>query len=476
MKKGWRKLLAGLALATGLFSCAGERGFTGEVVILHTNDMHAKIARLPRVAYMVDSIRNVHENVVLVSAGDLFSGYVTVDQYPDRGYPMVHMMNNLKYDISALGNHEFDYGQVKLNERMKQAKFPFVCANVSSAGGILEIPAPYKILELPQGPKIAFLGLLESFVDNIPSTHPKRVEGLKFPNPYETAKKYTPLKDSADLFVALSHLGDEPDSVLAEGMPELDAIVGGHSHVLIPGGKKVNGVLITQAHSMLKYVGELVATFENGKLVSLTERSLPVGKGAVDPVMEELLKQYESDPYFKTVIGKTEYGFDGQAPLGNLMADALADQDGIDIAVQNYGGVRLDKLPKGDIKIRDIFALDPFGNQLTMVPMTAKDIKTLLFYGSGKLKRHLFVSGIKYDILRNAGGEVTGINIYDKAGKPLDEKKTFTVGMSDYVYSAFSFDRSGDGTPAGLTTAEAIIEFVKAKKNLSDYSNVKRIK
>ena len=86
-------------------------GFTGTVKILHTNDIHGNFSRFPRLAFVVDSIRNVHENVLLLNAGDIFTGNPLVDMDKEKGFQMIELMNKVGYDLSTLGNHEFDYGQ-----------------------------------------------------------------------------------------------------------------------------------------------------------------------------------------------------------------------------------------------------------------------------------------------------------------------------------------------------------------------------
>ena len=100
------------------------------ITVLHLNDLHAKINRFPQLKHVVDSLRNVKTEVILVSAGDLFSGNPIVDKYKEKGWPMIDLMNDLQFDLTAIGNHEFDYGQNVLNDRMKQAHFPFICANI----------------------------------------------------------------------------------------------------------------------------------------------------------------------------------------------------------------------------------------------------------------------------------------------------------------------------------------------------------
>jgi 5'-nucleotidase len=107
LKRSFAYLTAVLFLiSTASFS----QGKQTEVIILHTNDMHSKIDNMAKLAYLADSLRNHHPYVFLVSAGDNFTGNPVVDLVPDKGYPMIDLMNRCRFDVSALGNHEFDSG------------------------------------------------------------------------------------------------------------------------------------------------------------------------------------------------------------------------------------------------------------------------------------------------------------------------------------------------------------------------------
>ncbi|MCG8473986.1 MAG: bifunctional metallophosphatase/5'-nucleotidase [Cytophagales bacterium] len=468
-------LAALAAMSLMFFSCANSpKSFTGEVAILHTNDMHAKIGKAPRVAYMLDSLREVYPNSLLVSAGDLFSGDVLVDQFQDKGYPMIDIMNRLRYDVSEFGNHEFDYGQQKLNSRMKQANFPFICANVTNEEGQLAVPKPYVILNTKQGQRIAFVGLLEAFVNNIPSTHPKRVKGLRFENPYETSKKYTFLKDSADALIALTHLGIKPDSILASKTTMFDIIVGGHSHTNVPHGKSVNGTLIAQAGSKFRNIGLVKIKFENGKIVGKTAELIPVTKGKRDGEIEKIYQKYVSNPYFKEVVGRVKKDMAGKEELGCMMTDAYTAVPNVDIAFQNTGGIRVDEWKKGPVTIGQVFELDPFGNALVILPMNAKEIRSLIRFGAEKEegKNLLRCSGITYRVsMKN--GKVLSVTLKDLKGKKLDESKIYRVAISDYILSAFNFDHSHPADLTGMSTSEALINFLK-KKKVINYAGVKR--
>ena len=122
-------------------------------------------------------------------------------------------MNAMKFDAMVVGNHEFDFGPKVLKERMAQARFPVLGANVKGVSGL----KPYVIKNL-QGVKIAIIGVVTP--DTPFATHPRNVAGLTFSTPESAVKKYLQeLKGRADIIVVLSHCGFQADKELAASGP-----------------------------------------------------------------------------------------------------------------------------------------------------------------------------------------------------------------------------------------------------------------
>ena len=165
-------------------SCKNDQKTT-RIIILHTNDMHAKLKNLAKVKAIKDDLIAKGEIVYLVSSGDIFSGNPVVDRYPQKGFPMVDVMNQVGYNVTAIGNHEFDYSLDTLKSLMKLAKFEFICANIDASKTTFGQPAPYKIFSTEKGISIALLGLLQLNEDGFPATLPSNIQGLKFINGIE---------------------------------------------------------------------------------------------------------------------------------------------------------------------------------------------------------------------------------------------------------------------------------------------------
>ena len=109
-----------------------------EIVILSVNDIHSNIDLFPKFATLVDSLRAIYPEMLLFSAGDNRTGNPVNDQYDPVNYPMITLMNTVGFDLSAVGNHEWDGNIVNLQKDIERADFPFVCANVF-------IPDPFTI-------------------------------------------------------------------------------------------------------------------------------------------------------------------------------------------------------------------------------------------------------------------------------------------------------------------------------------------
>jgi len=213
------------------------------LVIIHTNDTHSQIdpysykadvnmgGALRREA-AIREVRAQYANTLLLDAGDFSQGTPYFNFF--KGYVEVRLMNAMRYDAATLGNHEFDNGCSALAARLKTAKFPVVCANYRFANKKLaKVIKPYTIIERG-GHRIGIFGLgvnLDGY------TAPQIAREVSYINPVETARKMVEeLKDqNCDLIVCLSHIGVDDSKMdndfnLARQVPEIDVIIGGHSH------------------------------------------------------------------------------------------------------------------------------------------------------------------------------------------------------------------------------------------------------
>ena len=247
-----------------------------KIVFIHNNDLHFDMNNLSGFSSEVEKIRSKYGDTFLVNSGDIFvrhpfrwivNGKLMPDVrwYFERASYMVTTMNQLGYDLLTLGNHELAYIESYTRDALELADFPLLAANVKTDTEFLPKLNPYVFLHTKTNRKIAVLGLT---VNNAGR------DGVEMLDIEETVQKYLPLKDSADIFLALTHIGLRNDRNLAENYPEFDLIIGGHSHNLLEEAIIVNGVLIAQAggsphivsdqHPV--FLGKTIITLENGKI------------------------------------------------------------------------------------------------------------------------------------------------------------------------------------------------------------------
>jgi len=450
-----------------------------QAVIFSVNDMHAAIDNFPKLAWIVDSLRSVYPNLLLIAAGDNQTGNPINDQFPEKGLPMIDLMNTVGFNLSAVGNHEFDTGPEGFSNLILKANFGFICANVSGGGRHSLKISPYKIFTLPNGLKVAFLGLLQLGQNGIPDSHPDNVRDFVFRSPCETALEYLWLKDSSDVFIALTHIGFEEDVKLAETMPAgIDLIIGGHSHTRVDREQIHNGILITQAENKLKYGTLIRLTVNTDGRITRSMQLIDIRNSKKEkPEIRSMVDRYNDNPVLNQVIATATDDFSSYEELGYLMADAQRAAAGADIALMNPGGVRIDQLPKGPVTIKNVYQLDPFGNELVVTKLTGSEIFSLLRAALPvDEKSPVYTSGITTGTRVNDQGDPEEIKILTNDGKPLDMNQVYTVAMNSYMTQVYRYEHADPGQSLFFTTAEALIRYLKQEGNLRSYRGEKRVR
>jgi len=445
------------------------------IVIFHSNDVHGKIDNFAKVAAIIEAERKSNADVFYFCAGDNFTGNPVIDQYDPPGEPVLELYNRLGLDLLCPGNHEFDYGLENLEKFAARAHFPFVCANIQ-AGKILPQLRPSVVLETKGGVKIAVFGLIQIEAGNgLPSTHPDKVKGLVFSEPLAKAQEMKKLRAGSNVLIGLTHIGYDQDVQLAGQMPELDVLIGGHSHTRVDPAENVNGVLVAQAGSDNRYLGRVELLVRNGRVVEKKGTLIDLkGPLAEDAEVKSMIARFNQNPAFARVIAEAPLEISGKDALGSLMTDAMRRVHGLDIAFQNGGGIRLNQLPK-KITLKDIYTLDPFGNQVVQIAMTAAEIRGLIkssFEKGGEID--LQVSGISYVVRSDSAKQVKEILLREVDGTPLAEDRKFQVGISSYVASAYNFAHADPGRSLQSTTADALIRYLQSGADLSIYHDIQR--
>ncbi len=478
------KLVLAILSIGFLFACStGKKAITrrqGEkqAIIFAVNDMHATIDNFPKLAYIVDSLQAIYPNMLLIGAGDNQTGNPVNDQYPEKGLPMIELMNAVGFDLSAVGNHEFDSRPIGFSNLTHKANFDFICANISMNDSLNMTVNPYKIITLPNGLKLAFLGLLHINQNGIPDTHPDNVKGFTFRSPFETAPEYLYLKDQSDILIALTHLGFENDVQLAETMPAgIDLIIGGHSHTKVEKEQIHNGILITQAENKLKYCTLIKLTINSDGTLQRNMELIDIKNSKNEkPSIRAMVDKYNDNPALKEVISTATDDFSSDEELGYLMADAQRDAAKTDIALVNPGGVRIDHLAKGPITMMNVYQLDPFGNELVVTNLTGNEIHSLML-AAYPIDEELpiYPSGIKTKLKLDANGNLADVALLTESGTPLDMNQTYSVAMNNFMTQVYKYKHSDPGQSLFITTADATITYLKKNQNVRSYRGEKRV-
>ena len=140
-----------------------------------------------------------------------------------------------------------------------------------------------------------------------------------------------------------------------------------------------------------------------------------------------------------------------------------------DLAFQNYGGIRVNSL-SGEIHVRDIFRMDPFGNELVSMYLNYDELKGLIGNSlSARSEPILQISGGTVEVHLNREGDLYDVKIFGLDGIELDSGSRYLTGMPSYIATAFDFDRDDPGTGMGITTAQVLIDHITATGRI-DYS------
>jgi 5'-nucleotidase / UDP-sugar diphosphatase len=459
------------------------------VVLLYTNDLHGavevkgnhkgEVGGLVNLVSLIDQVRaQAPEHTLLLDAGDTFQGSYLSNS--TQGEVVMAAMNLAGYDAWTLGNHEFDWGLAVLQERIGQATFPALAANLYDAvsGRVWEAVEPYTIVRAGRA-RVAILGLTYPATPVI--NKPANVAGLDFRGASESVHRYLPeIESQADLIVVLSHLGYDGDQALATAVDGVDIIIGGHSHLFLDRPVKVHDTLIVQAGAKGEVLGklELEVDLTTGGIVDYSRQDLllPVD-GRVSQVNEQVqalvtLALEQAAEMMQQPIGETARALEpkrtGEFALGNLVVDALlaadlSDGSKADIAMHNNGGIRAG-LPQGPVTYGQLYEVLPFDNQVVALDLTGAQVLSILersvAEGPGKMQ----VAGLsfRFNSARPAGQRILEAQVGDQ---PLELQAVYRVVTIDYLAAG------GDGQVAflegtNLTYAEdamwVVAEYIRA--------------
>ncbi|MDF3415686.1 multifunctional 2',3'-cyclic-nucleotide 2'-phosphodiesterase/5'-nucleotidase/3'-nucleotidase [Sulfitobacter sp. M57] len=499
---------------------AGAAAADYKLTILHTNDFHDRFDPISKydgpcsaedntegkcfggIARMITAIGDARarggENQILLDAGDQFQGSLFYTQY--GGVMAAEFMEQLNYDAMAVGNHEFDDGPEGFAPFLDLVSFPVISANIDVSGNNMLAGKIDKstILEVG-GERIGIVSVLAE--DTAETSSPGA--SVIFSSAIDAAQAEVDALTGQGInkIILLTHVGLPKDMELAEALTDVDLIIGGHSHTLLsntndraagPYPTLVNDVPIVQAYAYGKYLGELNVTFDDAGNLSeiagepiLLDASVVEDKAVVARVKELAIPLEELR---NKVVAQTDEAIGGdrsvcramECTMGNLIADAMlarVKDQGIDVALQNGGGIRA-SIEAGEVTMGEVLTVLPFQNTLSTFEVTGAVLLEALENGVSQVEegagRFPQVSGMTYafDGKLEAGSRISDVMIN---GAPLDPAKTYGVVSNNYVRNGGDgykmFKSAANAYDFGPDLADVTAEYIAANAPYKPYTD-----
>ncbi|BBD59928.1 metallophosphoesterase [Nostoc sp. HK-01] len=445
------QLLATVTFATPVFA---------EIVninLLQLNDIYeitpvegGSRGGLARVATVRKQLRQTNPRTYTVLAGDFFSpsalGTAKINGIPLAGQQMVAVLNALGLDYATFGNHEFDLPENLFYQRLQESRFGWFSGNVSDSQGQPFKSVPKSIVFNVKGDRgaIVRVGLIGVTLDS------NKQKYVSYADPLTVAKQQVvALKGKVDILVAVTHLPIESDRTLAETIPEIDLIIGGHEHENIQQwrGRDFTPIFKADANARTVYIHQLRYDTKkrnleiNSRLMPITDK-IPEEPKTAQVVKEWLNRSYQAfrangfEPTQE--VAKTSFPLDGlessvrnkSTELTKLIAEAMLQEvPDADLAIFNGGSIRVDDvIPPGSITQYDVIRILPFGGKVVAVEMKGELLKKVLEQGQKNKGTGGYLHTAKVTQEQSSGNWF--IN-----SQPLDAEKFYKVAISDFLIS-----------------------------------------
>ncbi|MFO7171447.1 MAG: 5'-nucleotidase C-terminal domain-containing protein [Bacillota bacterium] len=475
------------------------------VQILAINDFHGQLGPGRTVdgrpvgsapvlaAYLKAREALLPQGTLLVHAGDAVGASPPISALL-QDEPTIEFLNYMGFDVGTVGNHEFDEGVAELLRLVRGgrhpktgyfpgAAFPYTVANVVDAETGDPILPPY-VVKAVNGVRLGFIGVVTPETPTIVT--PTGVAGLAFLDPAEAVNRWVPelKRQGVRAIVVLAHLGNDPavpDEIVGPVADlarlvddEVDIIISGHTHSYIDGW--VDGKLIVQAYSYGTAFADVDLTVDpiTGDVLVATAEVVTTWADEVtpDPGVQALVDGYQEKvaPLVERQVAVAETPITreaspaGESALGNLIADAQRWKMGTDFAFMNPGGIRAD-LDAGPITWGELYAVQPFGNDLVKMTLTGEQIYRLLNqqWQEGRT-RFLQISGLTYtyDESRPWGDRILEVRLPD--GRPIDREARYTVTVNSFLAAGgdnFTVLTEGTDRVVGPVDLDALVEYLE---------------
>ncbi|WP_415402072.1 bifunctional metallophosphatase/5'-nucleotidase [Tateyamaria sp. SN3-11] len=506
--------------ASALAISAGSAMADYTLTILHTNDMHSRIESINKydstcnaegeaegscfggVARVKTAIDQTlaqldNQNVVVLDAGDPFQGSLFYTTY--KGAAEAEFMEQMNYDVMAVGNHEFDDGPEGLAAFVDSVTFPVISGNLDlSSSDLLKDKVENHVVLEVGGKKIGVISALA--VDTVETSSPGPDVVFQDEIDALAADVATLEAEGVDIIIALNHVGLTKDLAIAEAVPGIDVVIGGHSHTLMSNDDEgtpayptmVGDTPVAQAYAYTKYLGQLTVTFDDAGNVTaasgdpiLLDASFVPDEAFTARIAEmgapiEEMKTRVVAEAADVIEGDRSVCRAMECSMGSLIADAMLDRvkdQGIEIAIQNGGGIRA-SIDGGPVTMGEVLTVLPFQNTLSTFQVTGETILAALENGVSQIEegagRFPQVAGMSYafDASKPAGERVSDVMV---GGAPLDAAKLYGVVSNNYVRNGGDgyamFKDAENAYDYGPDLADVTAEFLAAQGPFTPYTD-----
>jgi 2',3'-cyclic-nucleotide 2'-phosphodiesterase/3'-nucleotidase len=500
-----KRFLAITLLVMLVFSSVISFGAESSVTIdiYSFNDFHGSLAEggknvgMGKLVGAINAHRMENPNTIVVSAGDNYQGSALSNL--SYGEPVSDMLKLMGVSVSAIGNHEFDWGVDRIPTWAEQADLTFLASNIydMNTGEPVAWAKPY-VIKTIEGKKIAFIGLTTQ--ETAYKTKAENVATLEFKDPAESAKTWADYlmagNDVAgvpDAIIALTHVpasqsgygeditapvtGDEIEALtMVDG---ISGVISAHNHATVAG--YANDVPVVEAYYNGRAFGHLELMFTGDDLKVTPSVDLLYKRSediTPDPEAVALYEKWNEElaPTLNEVLGTavgelTHERYEGVSTtvLGNWVCEVMAKAADTQIAIQNGGGLRR-SIPDGDITYGIMYEVMPFDNTLVKMKMTGEDVLKNIEHGIGNEDvGNASFSGliVNIDADKPFGERVLSITLSD--GTPLEMNKMYSVVINDFMYPKgdnFDFTGATDVVNTFIPIRDVLVDAVKASGNI----------
>ncbi|MCD4820462.1 MAG: bifunctional metallophosphatase/5'-nucleotidase [Candidatus Cloacimonetes bacterium] len=456
----------------------------------------------------------INRDNLLVDAGDFFQGHPVGTM--TNGKAVIDYMNMVNYDLSVVGNHEYDILEEELIETYKLAKFPILACNIVKRGTdeLVDYVQPYIIVN-KLGLKIGIIGV--STTDTEKMSYPENIKNIDVLPVKEEIEKYIKIvrAKNVDLVIVVGHLGlpYEPEPAykkryidetevekirywgmdaqeLVHEVEGIDILFGGHMHkgFAKPWEDPDTHTLVVQGYAYGSSIGHITLKIDR-ETKTISGYKIPaIREGVLVTVFEDefiphkeigekiLAQQKIAEVGMDEVIGEasiylSRLGSGPQNLIGNLVCEAMKEFTDADFSFINLGGIRAD-ISAGPITQRDVFDVMPFDNQIVMFEVDGKFLKKIIETRVAGGRHGLRVAGaeVLVNLKRKDFDRVTKLLI---GGEPWKADKMYKLATTDFLLQGnaglalLTQIREDQITRYETNLRDSIVEYIKNNSPVS---------